>query len=143
MAARRGVKAAFAIRVNPDVDAVTHPYISTGLSQHKFGIAIAQASQVYEHSRQFRNLAAEGVSCHIGSQILDPSPILEAVDKVLALAAALRAQGHPIRHVDLGGGLGIAYHKGEQAPAIRGFVESLDGRLRASGLTVMIEPGRS
>ena len=86
MAARLGKKAGFSIRVNPDVDAVTHPYISTGLSQHKFGIAIADAAAVYERSRQFRNLVAEGVSCHIGSQILDPSPILEAVDKVLALA---------------------------------------------------------
>ena len=86
MAARRGVKAGFAIRVNPDVDASTHPYISTGLSRHKFGIAIAEAPAVYEQARRFANLAAEGVSCHIGSQILDPSPILEAVEKVLALA---------------------------------------------------------
>src|SRR5579863_1575115 len=116
MAARRGVKAGFSIRVNPDVDAVTHPYISTGLSLHKFGIAIAEAPAVYERSLRFRNLAAEGVSCHIGSQILDTSPILEAVDKALALAACLRAQGHPIRHLDLGGGLGVAYHQGEEAP---------------------------
>src|SRR5437016_2096062 len=143
MAARLGVKADFSSRVNPDVDAVTHPYISTGLSQHKFGIAIAQASQVYEHSRQFRNLAAEGVSCHIGSQILDPSPILEAVDKVLALAAALRAQGHPIKHLDLGGGLGVAYHAAEEAPQIRSFVECLRACVKASGLRVMVEPGRS
>src|SRR6516225_2439036 len=143
MAARRGVKAAFSIRVNPDVDAITHPYISTGLSQHKFGIGIADAMQVYEQSRRFQNLAAEGVSCHIGSQILDPSPILEAVDKVLGLAGALRAQGHPIRHLDLGGGLGVAYHAGEQAPEIRAFVECLRARVRASGLSVMVEPGRS
>ena len=107
MAARRGVKAAFAVRVNPDVDAATHPYISTGLSQHKFGIAIAEAPAVYDRARSFPNLVASGVSCHIGSQILDASPILEAVDKVLALANALRAQGHPIRHLDLGGGLGV------------------------------------
>jgi len=143
MAARLGVTAGFSIRVNPDVDAVTHPYISTGLSQHKFGIAIAQAAQVYEQSRRFRNLAAEGVSCHIGSQILDPSPILEAVDKVLALARALREQGHPIKHLDLGGGLGVAYHAGEEAPKIREFVECLRARVKASGLTVMVEPGRS
>jgi diaminopimelate decarboxylase len=142
-AARLGKTAGFSIRVNPDVDAVTHPYISTGLSQHKFGIAIDDAAAVYERSRQFRNLAAEGVSCHIGSQILDPSPILEAVDKVLALAASLRAQGHPIRHVDLGGGLGVAYQAGEKTPEIRAFVESLAGRLQASGLTAFIEPGRS
>jgi diaminopimelate decarboxylase len=143
MATRLGVTAGFSIRVNPDVDAVTHPYISTGLSQHKFGIAIADAPQVYEQSKRFRSLTAEGVSCHIGSQILDPSPILEAVGKVLALAAALRAHGHPIRHVDLGGGLGVAYHPGEQAPEIRSFVECLRARVRASGLRVMVEPGRS
>jgi diaminopimelate decarboxylase len=101
------------------------------------------AAAVYEHARRYRNLAAEGVSCHIGSQILDPAPLLEALDRVLALAAALRAQGDPINHVDLGGGLGVAYHSGEKAPAIRAFVESLHARLRASGLGVMIEPGRS
>ena len=142
-ASRLGKKAGFSIRVNPDVDAVTHPYISTGLSQHKFGIAIACAAAVYERSRQFPNLVAEGVSCHIGSQILDPSPILEAVDKVLALANQLRAQGHPIRHLDLGGGLGVAYHAGEKSPEIGAFVEMLSSRILASGLTAMIEPGRS
>jgi diaminopimelate decarboxylase len=143
IAARRGVKAGFAIRVNPDVDASTHPYISTGLSEHKFGIAIAEAPQVYERSRQYRNLSANGVSCHIGSQILDPAPILEALNKVLELTAELRSQGHPIAHLDLGGGLGIAYRQGEQAPPIRAFIESLNGRLRASGLSIMVEPGRS
>jgi len=143
MATRLGVKAGFSIRVNPDVDAVTHPYISTGLSQHKFGIAIQEAAQVYERSRRFRSLAAEGVSCHIGSQILDPSPLLEAVDRVLALATRLRDQGHPIRHLDLGGGLGVAYHEGEQAPPIAGYVDCLRSRVRQSGLKVMVEPGRS
>ena len=143
MASRRGVKAGFGIRVNPDVDAVTHPYISTGLSEHKFGIAISEAPAVYERARKLANLSAEGLSCHIGSQILDPSPILEAVDKMLALAAQLRAAGHPIRHLDLGGGLGIAYHAGQKAPEIREFIASLHHRLRASGLCVMVEPGRS
>jgi len=143
MAARRGVKAGFAIRVNPDVDASTHPYISTGLSRHKFGIALSEAAGVYHRARGFRHLSAEGVSCHIGSQILDPSPILDAVEKVLALAAELRAEGHPIRHLDLGGGLGIAYHAEERAPLIRAFIESLHSRLRDSGLRIMVEPGRS
>ncbi|HEY2014694.1 MAG TPA: diaminopimelate decarboxylase [Bryobacteraceae bacterium] len=143
MASRRGVKAGFAIRVNPDVDAATHPYISTGLSRHKFGISLAEAAVVYDRARAFRHLAAEGVSCHIGSQILDPSPILEAVEKVLALASELRTQGHPIRHLDLGGGLGIAYHAEEKAPPIRTFIESLHTRLRDSGLVIMVEPGRS
>jgi diaminopimelate decarboxylase len=138
MAARRGVKAGFSIRVNPDVDASTHPYISTGLSQHKFGIAMSEALAVYERARRLKNLTAEGVSCHIGSQILDPTPILEAVDKLLALVATLG-----IRHLDLGGGLGIAYRDSEKAPAIREFIASLRARLRESGLRVMVEPGRS
>lgn len=143
LAARRGVRASFAIRVNPDVDASTHPYISTGLSLHKFGIAIARAESVYDRSRQFRNLSAEGVSCHIGSQILDTSPILEAVDKTIALAERLRAAGHPIRNLDLGGGLGVAYQSSEDAPGIGDFIRSLQSRLCAAGLRVMVEPGRS
>jgi len=144
LAARRGVKAGFSIRVNPDVDAATHPYISTGLSRHKFGIDICEAPAVYERARrQFPHLVAEGVSCHIGSQILDPSPILESLDKLLALAAALRAQGHEIRHLDLGGGLGIAYRAEEKTPIIPDFIASLRARLRESGLALTIEPGRS
>jgi len=143
MAARRGVKASFAVRVNPDVDASTHPYISTGLSQHKFGIAIAEAAAVYERSRSLKNLLAEGVSCHIGSQILDPSPMFEAVDKVLALALELRSRGFGIRHLDLGGGLGVAYQSGDKAPAIRSYIECLHTRLRKAGLAAMVEPGRS
>jgi diaminopimelate decarboxylase len=143
IAARRGVQAGFAIRVNPDVDAVTHPYISTGLSQHKFGIDIAQAPAVYERARRFRNLRAEGLSCHIGSQILDPKPIFEAVGKVLRLAAELHAQGHPIRRLDLGGGLGVAYRESEQAPPIADFVRGMEARLRESGLRIEVEPGRS
>lgn len=143
IAARRGTHVGFAIRVNPDVDAATHPYISTGLSQHKFGIDIAEAAGVYARARQFRNLSAEGVSCHIGSQILDPKPIFEAVDKVLALAGELRAQGHAIRRLDLGGGLGVAYREGEPTPAIGDFVRGMDVRLRDSGLRIEVEPGRS
>jgi|SRR5271157_3383906 len=143
LAGRLGVKADFSIRVNPDVDAATHPYISTGLSQHKFGIAMVDAAAVYERARRLPNLSAEGVSCHIGSQMLDPAPILEAVDRLLAMAAALGAQGDRIRHVDLGGGLGVAYQPGEKAPAIRNFIESLKDRLRDSGLAVIVEPGRS
>jgi diaminopimelate decarboxylase len=143
IAARRGVQVGFAIRVNPDVDAATHPYISTGLSQHKFGIDIVEAAAVYERSRQFRNLRAEGLSCHIGSQILDPEPIFQAVDKVLRLAAELRAQGHPICRLDLGGGLGVSYRECEQAPSIADFVRGLEARLRESGLRIEVEPGRS
>ena len=143
MAARMGMTAGFSIRVNPDVDAATHPYISTGLSDHKFGIDIREARAVYERARHYRSLAAEGVSCHIGSQILDPAPILDAVDKTLALVAGLRAAGFRIRRLDLGGGLGIAYHSGQKAPVIQAFIESLLARLRESGLTAVVEPGRS
>ncbi|HKE25638.1 MAG TPA: diaminopimelate decarboxylase [Bryobacteraceae bacterium] len=143
MAARRGVKASFSIRVNPDVDAATHPYISTGLSQHKFGIAFAEAMAVYERSRALAHLQAEGVSCHIGSQILDPAPLFEAVDKVLGLALELRRRGFGIRHLDLGGGLGVAYQQSEKAPPIRSYIECLHARLRKAGLAAMVEPGRS
>ncbi len=143
LAARTGRRAGFSIRVNPDVDAATHPYISTGLKQHKFGIDIAEAEGVYERARSFRRIRAEGVSCHIGSQLLDTDPILEAVEKVLALIGRLRAAGHEIRHVDLGGGLGVAYHAGEEAPQIRAFIGRLRERLRNCDLAVMVEPGRS
>jgi diaminopimelate decarboxylase len=143
LAARRGLKAGFSIRVNPDVDASTHPYIATGLSQNKFGVAIERARAVYEHARTLDYLSAEGVSCHIGSQILDPSPLLEAVDMLLELALQLRAAGSLVRHLDLGGGLGIAYRPGEIAPAVAAFVEGLRERLADTGLTVMVEPGRS
>ena len=143
LAARHGVRASFAIRVNPDVDAVTHPYISTGLRRHKFGIAIAEAEGLYERARGLRNLVAEGVSCHIGSQLLDTGPILEAVDRVLALAERLRVRGFGIRHIDLGGGLGVAYQTHEQTPGIHCFVEKIRAKLCGSGLHVTVEPGRS
>ena len=143
LAARRGVKAGFAIRVNPDVDASTHPYISTGLREHKFGIDIAEAEAVYEGTRALRNLVAEGVSCHIGSQLMDTDPILEAVERVLGLVERLRAKGFGIRHIDLGGGLGVAYQAHEQAPEIRHFIQRLRSRLQGARLHVMLEPGRS
>ena len=143
LAARHGIKAAFALRVNPDVNAETHPYISTGLREHKFGIDIHEAEAVYERARAFGNLAARGVSCHIGSQLLDVNPIFEALDKVLALIERLRSAGHAITHLDLGGGLGIAYREGDEAPEIRAFIDCVRKRLQGRGLTVMVEPGRS
>jgi diaminopimelate decarboxylase len=143
LAARRGVRARFAVRVNPDVNADTHPYISTGLREHKFGIDIHEAEAVYERARGLRNLSAEGVSCHIGSQLLDADPIFEAVGKVLALAERLRGAGHPIASIDLGGGLGVAYRPGEEAPQIRAFVECIRKRVEGRGFKVMLEPGRS
>ena len=143
IAERLGVTARFSVRVNPDVNAVTHPYITTGLRDHKFGIDIARAADVYARSRICKNLRAAGVSCHIGSQILDYSPILEAAGKVLALIERLQAEGFPIDHLDLGGGLGIAYQAADRAPEIHDFIAALRERIGRDGLTVMIEPGRS
>jgi diaminopimelate decarboxylase len=143
IAKKLNVTARFSLRVNPDVDAVTHPYISTGLRDHKFGVDIADAEDLYDRARSFKHLRAAGVSCHIGSQILDFSPILEAAGKVLALIERLQEAGHAIDHVDLGGGLGIAYQAAERAPGIREFIEQLRNRIGQDGLTVMVEPGRS
>lgn len=143
LAARRGVVARFSMRVNPDVDAATHPYISTGLREHKFGIDIAAAEAVYDQARGFRNLEARGVSCHIGSQIMDTQPLLEALDKVLALAERLRGAGHPIAHIDLGGGLGVRYRAEDPQPQIRAYAEAVRSRLEGRGFEVMLEPGRS
>lgn len=143
IAGRLGLIADFGLRVNPDVEADTHKHISTGRKEHKFGIDIAEAPSVYARSRAFRNLRATAVACHIGSQILDYSSILEAARKVLALARALRSDGYPISHADLGGGLGIAYRDDRPAPSIPEFVASLTELACNSGLAVEIEPGRS
>jgi diaminopimelate decarboxylase len=143
LAGRLGVKAEFAVRVNPDVNAATHPYIATGLRDHKFGVDISEVEAVYDRARSLGNLAATGVSCHIGSQLLDTDPVLAAVDKMLALIGRLRAAGHSIRHVDLGGGLGVAYKSADATPEIRAFIGKLRPKLEGKDLAVMVEPGRS
>src|SRR5690349_8223140 len=143
LAHRRGVKARVALRVNPDVETDTHHYISTGRLVHKFGVDISEAEAVYECARQHEDLLVEGVSCHIGSQLMDPQPMLEAVDRVLELAYRLRAKGFNISHADLGGGLGVAYKPGEVPPPIPEFVAELRTRVEGRGLRVMLEPGRS
>jgi diaminopimelate decarboxylase len=143
LAHRRGVEARVAIRVNPDIQAATHRHISTGSKAHKFGIDIAAAEGVYERARQHANLRLEGVSCHIGSQLFDPHPVLRAADRVLELIEKLRARGFEIRHADFGGGLGVAYRPEEVAPAIGEFVAALRARTDGRGLHVMVEPGRS
>jgi len=143
LAARHRRKARVAVRVNPDVDAATHPYISTGLKQHKFGIDIADAEAVYERARALENLSLEGVSCHIGSQILDIQPMLDVFDKMVALAQRLRARGWPIRTLDLGGGLGVPYKPGDPAPCIADYVGAVRARAAGHGLEIWIEPGRS
>src|SRR5579864_246613 len=143
LAHRRGVKARVALRVNPDVETDTHHYISTGKLAHKFGVDIAQAEDIYERARKLDNLLIEGVSCHIGSLLLDAKPLMEAVDRVLALIDRLRAKGFNIRHADLGGGLGVAYKPEEVTPSIEEFVKCLKQRVAGRNLHVVLEPGRS
>ena len=143
VATRRGQQANVALRVNPDVDASTHPYISTGLRENKFGIDIAEVEAVYARAASLPGLRLNGVSCHIGSQLLDTRPLLEALDRVLALIDRLRAAGHPIRHLDFGGGLGVPYQEGEQAPDIAQFIGRICARTTGRELELTVEPGRS
>ncbi len=143
LAARRGLVARAAIRVNPDVDPATHPYIATGLKEHKFGIDMADAVGVYERAASLGHVRLEGLSCHIGSQLLDTDPLIEAVDRMLELASRLRARGVVLTHVDFGGGLGIAYRPEERAPDVRAFIRLLSEKVAGTGLEVIIEPGRS
>ena len=143
LAARQGKRARAALRVNPDVDAATHPYISTGLRDHKFGIDIAEAERIYGQAAQLPHVELEGVSCHVGSQILDTDPILEAADRMLNLVEKLRASGLAIRHIDFGGGLGVAYRSNDQPTAIPLFAEQIRQKVAGRGLAVMVEPGRS
>ena len=143
LAGRMGKRAAVAIRVNPDVDPATHPYISTGLREHKFGIDIAAVEDVYERARGLAHIRLEGVACHIGSQLLDLSPLLEAARKMTDLALRLRARGFPIRHLDLGGGIGVPYKAGDPRPDTAAFLSQLRRMLEGSGLTLWLEPGRS
>lgn len=143
LAHRRGKKARVALRVNPDVEAVTHAYISTGRLAHKFGVDIGDAEAVYDRARRHENLLLEGVSCHIGSQLMNPQPVMDAVDKVVELIERLRAKGFDIGHADLGGGLGVQYKPEEAAPAIGEFIAALRERVAGRELHVTIEPGRS
>lgn len=144
IAVQAGKTASIAIRVNPDVNATTHPYISTGLRDHKFGIDIHAAEEIYARASKLPGLRVEGVSCHIGSQILDPDPLLEAAAKMLQLVKRLRASGLDIQYLDLGGGLGVSYRPGERAVPIGDFVKRLRSQLSGlEGLTLMLEPGRS
>ncbi len=143
LAARAGRKARVALRVNPDVDAATHPYITTGLRHNKFGVSSGEAERIYRRISGSAHLLPEGVSFHLGSQILDVRVILEGLDRVLALAERLRAAGLPIRWLDLGGGLGIRYKPQDEAPSIANFVGQVRRRIEGRGLSLVLEPGRS
>jgi diaminopimelate decarboxylase len=137
--------ARLALRVNPDVPADTHPYISTGLHQHKFGIPIGQARELYARAARDKFLQVAGVSVHIGSQITAMGPFRAAMARVADLVGQLRADGHTIEYVDAGGGLGISYHEPEQDFAVRAqaYAEALVGPLRGMGVHMLLEPGRA
>jgi len=145
-AARSRRKARIALRVNPDVSAETHPYISTGLHQHKFGIPIEQARSLYARASELKSLEIAGVSVHIGSQITDVKPFAETMQRVADLTRALRANGHAIKFVDAGGGLGIAYEN-HALPAfaeqVASYADALTTPLKGLKVHLLLEPGRS
>ncbi|MEM7562622.1 MAG: diaminopimelate decarboxylase [Pseudomonadota bacterium] len=134
--------ARISFRVNPDVDAKTHPYISTGLKENKFGINFDIAESVYLKAAQMSNVEVIGMDCHIGSQLTEMSPYIDALDRLLALIAKLKQQGIDIRHLDLGGGLGIRY-RDEQPPLPADWASALHDRLKDFNGCIMIEPGRA
>ncbi len=142
-ARRAGMRARVSLRVNPDVDANTHPYISTGLERHKFGIPFSEARRLYTQYAGDPGIEWVGVSCHIGSQILDVSPVVEAMEKVLLLASQLKAEGIGIREIDIGGGLGIGYQPQETPTEIPEYIARVLEKFRQSGYTLTVEPGRS
>ena len=142
VAAELGVKAPVSLRVNPDVDAMTHPYISTGLKENKFGIDIAQALALYRRAAELPNLDIQGVDCHIGSQLTDDTPLLDALDRMLVLIDQLAAVGIHIRHLDLGGGLGVTYQD-ETPPTPGEYLGKVRQKVAGRDLTLLFEPGRS
>ena len=137
-----GKVAPISIRVNPDVDAMTHPYISTGLKENKFGVEVATAATMYRHASSLPGIRVTGIDCHIGSQLTDPAPLLEALDKMLVLIDALAVEGIRIDHLDLGGGLGIRYFD-ETPPDPRAYMREVIRRVGARKLKLMFEPGRN
>ena len=142
VAASLGKRAPISLRVNPDVDAGTHPYISTGLKENKFGIDIAKAEAVYARAAELPNLEIIGVDCHIGSQLTSLSPFLDALDRLLLLIDRLAERGIRIRHLDLGGGLGVQY-RDEQPPLAGEYIAAVRERLAGRDLELVFEPGRS
>ncbi|QWE08736.1 diaminopimelate decarboxylase [Polynucleobacter ibericus] len=145
VATKLNCRAPISLRVNPDVDAQTHPYISTGLKGNKFGIAYHEVLKTYREASQLSQIDVVGIDCHIGSQITTTAPYLDALDKVLDLAAQLKEEGIVIHHLDLGGGLGISYSD-ETPPDITEFTNTLLNRVAERGfghLDIVLEPGRS
>ena len=142
VAARLGKIAPISFRINPDVDAKTHPYISTGLKANKFGIAMRDAEQAYQHAASLPHIQIIGVDCHIGSQLTDLSPLIAACQRLIALIDRLAAQGIALQHLDLGGGVGIVY-KDEHTPDLYAYAQAVEPLLKARGLSLVLEPGRS
>jgi diaminopimelate decarboxylase len=137
-----GKPAAVSFRVNPDVDPKTHPYISTGLKGSKFGVAFSEALRLYEAADAMPNLQVTGIDCHIGSQITETAPLQEALEKMLSLVDRLASEGITITHIDVGGGLGIAY-RDEVPPAFEEYAQALLGVLAGRKEKVILEPGRA
>jgi len=134
--------AAVSLRVNPDVDAKTHPYISTGLKENKFGIDINRAYEVYQQAAQMDNISVVGVDCHIGSQLTDISPFIDAMQHLLVLVDRLADSGIRLQHIDIGGGLGVRYQN-EVVPSLASYMEALLPLLENRTETLIMEPGRS
>jgi diaminopimelate decarboxylase len=142
IAVEQGVTAPVSLRVNPDVDANTHPYISTGLRENKFGIAIDQAVEAYERAAGLPGIRVTGIDCHIGSQLTSTLPFLDALDRVLDLAERLADRGIAIHHLDIGGGLGIRY-RDEMPPEPDDYARAILGRLPPDRYELLMEPGRA
>ncbi|MGN2392740.1 diaminopimelate decarboxylase [Pelomicrobium sp. G1] len=142
VAAALSARASVSLRVNPDVDPKTHPYIATGLKENKFGVPFAEALPLYREARRLPHLAVAGIGCHIGSQLTELDPFVEAARRVLELADRLAAEGMPLAHVDLGGGLGIRY-RDERPPSIEAYGRALVGLLRGRRERLIVEPGRA
>ena len=142
LAEQLGVIAPVSFRVNPDVDANTHPYISTGLKENKFGIDIEQALTEYRRAAAMPHISVIGIDCHIGSQLTETRPFLDALDKILELVSVLKADGIHLHHLDLGGGLGIRYNN-EQPPEPADYIKAVLERLGISDFEILLEPGRA
>ncbi|MDD5580326.1 MAG: diaminopimelate decarboxylase [Methylobacter sp.] len=142
LAGQLGIIAAVSFRVNPDVDANTHPYISTGLKENKFGIDIQQALTEYRRAAAMPHIDVVGIDCHIGSQLTETRPFLDALDRVLDLIAILKTEGIHLRHIDLGGGLGIRY-KDEQPPEPSEYIRAVLEQLGSTDFEILLEPGRA
>ena len=142
VAGRLNLRAPVSLRINPDVDAQTHPYISTGLKDNKFGIAMRDAEAAYRRAAELPHLRVVGIDCHIGSQLIKLDPLVEACERILALADRLAAQGIALQHIDLGGGVGIVY-RDEDTPDLAAYAAAVRELIGSRTLGLILEPGRS